>query len=61
MIDVKISHNLNVFFSLVIDSIYHDNDFRQSDVIMIVIDRHLVMYFELSNTSVEIHLIDESE
>ena len=61
MIDIKISHNLNVLFSLVIDSIYHDNDFELNDIIVIVIDRHLVMYFELSDTSIVIYFIDESE
>ena len=48
------------FFNFVIDSFYHDNDFEQNDVIIIVIViLSCILNFQIRQS--KIHFIDENE
>ena len=59
VIHIKITHRLYMLISLVVDWINDRDDREHIDIVMIIIDHHLVMHFNLSNTLDKINFIDK--
>ena len=61
MIYIEISYDLNMFIDLFNRSIDNDHDFNLRNLKMIFVNHYFVMYFDFSNASCEIHVIDKRE